>query len=81
MDRGVIGEFFGQMIPLHACTESIDDGIKRGALVDALGPGIVGRIEFEQDRFDAIPEIIGHAPDGGQGFVLEASFHGHFCLS
>lgn len=75
MDRGVVGKLLRQVIPLHTGAYAIDDRIEGGALVDAFGTGIVGWVEFEQDRLNAIPEFVGHAPDRGQGLVFGASFH------
>ncbi len=42
---------------------------------DPLGPGVEGRVEFEEDRLDAVPEFVGDMPDRRQGLVLWAAFH------
>jgi hypothetical protein len=70
MHRGVIGELLGRVVPLATGAQSEDDGVQGGPLVDTPTTGVLGRITLGEDRFDDLPQLVGHAPDGGKGLFL-----------
>src|SRR4051794_29355861 len=70
MHRGVVGELLGQVVPLATGAQSEDDGVQGGPLVDTPTSGALGRIALGEDRFDLLPQLVGHAPNGGKGLCL-----------
>jgi hypothetical protein len=70
MHRGVVGELLGQVVPLATGAQSEDDSVQGGPLVDTPTSGALGRIALGEDRFDLLPQLVGHAPNGGKGLCL-----------
>jgi hypothetical protein len=66
MDRAVIAEAIGELVPLASGSEAEDDAVDRRAPVDprsaAMGLGS-GRADFQQDGFDPPPELVVDFPD------------------
>src|SRR3954453_18632652 len=80
MHRGVVGELLGQVVPLATGTQSEDDGVQGGPLVDAPPTGALGRIAFGEDRLDLLPQLVGHAPDGGKRLCFGSELLPHWGL-
>src|SRR5712692_2731998 len=55
MDRAVVGELFGELIPLTAAPHPEDDRVQRAAGIDPRAAGPLGPIVFGQDRFYDVP--------------------------
>jgi len=54
------------VVPLATGAKAEDDGVQGGPLFDAPTAGALGRIALGEDRFDPLPQLVGHAPDGGK---------------
>ena len=70
MDRTIIREVAGQLVPLAAGAQAEDDGIQRRAAVNALAARLLRWIKFGEHGLDVLPQRIGHAPNRWQGFGL-----------
>src|SRR5262245_44126794 len=78
VDGAVVAELLGQVVPLAAGAEAVDDAVEDpppvlGRLA-ALGAGLpIGA----EDRFDTPPEVVGDFPDGVQWLGVAAlPWHG-----
>jgi len=73
VDRAVVAEAFGQLVPLASAAESEDDPVEGGPQVDA-GPAAVllGRRRgvLQEDRLDPLPERVVDLPDRVQGLDI-----------
>jgi len=69
VDRAVVTEMPGQLVPLASGAESEDDAVEGGTKVDA-GPAAVAlgrwRGVLQEDRLDPLPEVVVDLPDGPQ---------------
>jgi hypothetical protein len=74
MNRTVVAELLGQLVPLAARPSAVDDPVERTALVDPRASGAFWGIETDQNAYDDGPEIVRNAPDGGQSVL---SLPGH----
>jgi hypothetical protein len=74
MYRTVIAELRGQLVPLYAAAQPIDDPIQGAPLVDPLAPPAFRRIMCRQDGLDHRPKLIRYPPDCGQRFRVIVSF-------
>jgi hypothetical protein len=69
MNRSIVAELFGQMIPLTSAAHLEDDAVQRFALIDAWSTRARLGIELVKDREDeVVPEFVGTIPDRGQRF-------------
>jgi hypothetical protein len=69
VDRGVVAELAGQMVPLTPAAHLEDDAVQRLALVDAWPTGARLGIEFGEGREnEVVPELVGTPPDRRQRF-------------
>ncbi len=67
MNRGVVAELPGQIIPLAARTHLVNDAVEAFALVDAWPTHVGFWVELSQEREDKlVPKIVGNFPQGRQ---------------
>src|SRR5947209_1716285 len=66
MDGALGAEAAGQFLPLAARAHAEDDAVERPPPVGVVAAGALGRPEVLEDGEDALPEGIGHLPDGPQ---------------
>jgi hypothetical protein len=83
MDRAIVAELLGELVPLAAAAEAEDDPVEGRPQVDARSPAVLlGRWWgiLQKDRLDPLPEAVGGFPDGLQrlGVTLRP---GHGCDS
>lgn len=75
MNRSIIAELSGQVIPLASCTGAVNDTVQAPSLIGAAATTYIRWIKLFQDRRNkAVPERIRHFPDRGQ-FVSRSFFH------
>jgi hypothetical protein len=71
VDRAIVAEVLGQLVPLTSRAEAEDDAVEGRPQVDA-GPAAVllrwRRRVLQEDRLDACPEGVIDFPDGRQRF-------------
>jgi hypothetical protein len=83
VDRAVVAELVGELVPLAAGAEAEDDPVEGGPQVDAGPTAVRLRRRWgvgQEDRLDPLPEGIGDFPDGLQR--LDVTFRpGHGCVS
>jgi hypothetical protein len=83
MDRAVVAELFGELVPLAAAAEAEDDPVEGGPPVDPRAAAVLlGRRRgiLQEDRLDPLPEAVGDFPDGLQG--LDVTLRpGQGCIS
>src|SRR5208337_202184 len=71
MNRRIIAELFGQMVPLAAAAQVVDDAVERRAEIDAFAPRGGGRVQRLNHRRDDIdPEIVRTFPDCVDGLEI-----------
>jgi len=63
MNRTVVGEIFGQLVPLTAAAHTKNYRIHRCSLVDSTASGVLGRVEFPDNWFYAVPQFFRHVPN------------------
>jgi hypothetical protein len=83
MDRAIVAELLGQLVPLAAAAEAEDDPVEGGSQVDARPAAVLlGRRRgvFQEDRLDPFPEAVGSFPDGRQRLDITLR-PGHGCVS
>jgi hypothetical protein len=78
MDRTVVGEIFGQPVPLTAASHTKNYRIHRRSLVDSTAPGVFGRIEFPDNWFYVVPQFFRHMPNCRQRLYF--TFLSHLCI-
>ena len=83
VDRAIVAEVLGQLVPLAAGAEAEDDAVEgfppidpRTTAVAARGPWSV----FQEDRLDPMPKCVADLPDGLKGLILSAG-PSHPCVS
>jgi len=74
----VVGEVFGQLVPLTAAAHAKDYRIQRTMRVDTAAPGVLGRIEFLDNWFYGVPQFFRHVPNRRQR--LYVTFFSHLCI-
>jgi hypothetical protein len=76
VDRAIVAEVLGELVPLAAGAEAEDDPVDRRPPVDAFAAaaalGWRGCV-LQEDRLDALPERVAELPDGLQGFGRSSS--------
>lgn len=68
MNRTVISIDTRDVIPLTSGAHAKDDAIHDPPPIDPFAPCMFWRIRCVQQRFDALPQFIGHFPQGGQAW-------------
>lgn len=66
VNRAVVAEFPGQLIPLASRTSTIDNAVQCLALVDPGSTCRIGRVEIFQDFGDHCPKVVRNTPKCGQ---------------
>lgn len=75
MDSAVVAQVFGQLVPLAATPQAVDDAVEHHPRVSSLAPGMLGRVEFPDDRLNFRPQVVRYLPDGVQLFALLHNSH------
>ncbi len=71
MHRGIVAEFFWQMVPLAAGSGTVEDPVQTFSGVGAGSSHLGCRVELcKQGREELLPERVGHLPDRGQGIFI-----------
>jgi hypothetical protein len=66
VDRAIVAEVLGEMVPLTSGSEAEDDPVDRRAPIDPGSAAMVfglGRAILPEDRFDPLPEVVVDFPD------------------
>jgi hypothetical protein len=66
VNRAVVAEFPGQLIPLASRTSAIEDPVEGLALVDPGSSCGIRRIKLVQDLGDHGPKVVRNTPESGQ---------------
>jgi hypothetical protein len=74
----VVGEVFGQLIPLTAAAHTKNYRIHRRSLVDSTASCVFGRVEFSDNWFYGVPQFFRHVPNRWQR--LYVTFFSHLCI-
>src|SRR4051794_16727215 len=76
MDGALGAELARQLLPLATRTHPEDDAVERPSPVGVVAAGGLSRPEILEEGHDALPERIGHFPDGPQRLALTALLPG-----
>jgi hypothetical protein len=83
VDRAVVAEMLGELVPLASGSEAEDDSVDGGPPVDsgatAMGLGLWRGIR-PQNRLDPLAEVVVNFPDCIKGFILSMGPY-HPCVS
>jgi hypothetical protein len=63
MDGRVVAINFGNLVPLAACAEVVNQSVQNRACRRALAPSGFWRIEFIEQPLDAFPEVVRQRPE------------------
>jgi len=66
MDRAIVAESLGQLVPLASGAEAEDDAVEGGAPIDAGSAAAcvwLRRRVLQEDWLDALPEFVANFPD------------------
>ena len=66
MDRRVVAELIGQMVPLAAAAHLVDDAVEGRSLVDAVPSRPTGRVQLGQNVLNDLPQFVVDFPNGGE---------------
>jgi len=76
--RTVVGEFFGQLIPLTSGPHAKDDCIECATRVDAFSSRQFRRVQLADNGLYLVPQFVRHTPNRWQCFEF-FPFFGHLC--
>jgi hypothetical protein len=63
VDGAIVPELLGQSVPLTTTAHAENDAVQGASPVGAFAAGGLGWGIFEEDRFNALPQLIGDLPD------------------
>jgi len=69
------------VVPLATGAKAEDNSVQGISLVNAPTTGALGRIALGEDRFDPLPQLVRHAPDGGKRLFFGSVFAHRSLLS
>jgi hypothetical protein len=78
VNRTVVGEIFGQPVPLTAAAHTKNYRIHRRSLVDSTASSVFGRVEFPDNWFYGVPQFFRHMPNRWQRLYF--TFFSHLCI-
>ena len=79
VDRAVVGEAFGQAVPLTSSSHTEDNRVQSSPQVDAFSARVFGRVVLLNNWLYLVPQFVWHLPNCWQRFKF-LSFLGHLRL-